>query len=302
MEYVFQTQNITKKYWKKIVLNDVNINVKKGEIYGLIGKNGAGKTTLMKILVGIIKPTYGKIIINESENLDTERKKIGSLIENPSFYPTYSAKKNIELFATMFGVKNPETDKLLDFVNLKDVGKKPVKKFSLGMKQRLGIAISLIGNPEILVLDEPINGLDPEGIKLIRDLLIKINKDYNTTIFISSHLLDELSKIASSYCIIDNGNVIEEITKDELESNCGQYLKIVCDKPDNAKDLLEKNFAGINIKINDKSLCIYSYTDFDGQINKLLINNGIYVKDFTHVNIGLEQYFIDKINDYNNKK
>ena len=295
MEYVFKTQNITKIYKNKKVLKDVNIGVKKGEIYGLIGKNGAGKTTLMKILTGIIYPTSGKITINESEDLSLERKKIGSLIEQPSFYQSFSATKNLKLFATLFSVSYDEIPKVLELVGLSDTGKKRVGKFSLGMKQRLGIAIAMLGNPEILVLDEPINGLDPEGIKDIRDLLIKINKERGTTILISSHLLDELSKIATTYCIIDNGTIIEELSKEEFEKKSGLYLKIVCNNLFDAQELLIKNYADIVVKIEGNELHIFNHTDLSTQISKLLVTNGFEVSEFSLAKSGLEDYFIEKL-------
>lgn len=294
MEYVFIAQNLCKYYGKKCVINNVNIKVKKGEIYGLIGKNGAGKTTLMKMMLGITLPTSGKIFINESENLVEERKKIGSIIETSAFFPQYSARKNLELFATLFNVDYSEIDKVLTLVGLENTGKKPASKFSLGMKQRLGLAIALLGNPKILVLDEPINGLDPEGIKLIRNVILKVNAENKTTIFISSHILDELSKVATTYCLIDKGLIIEEITKQELEAKTSEHINVVCKDMENAKKLIEKNFTSVTAEIKDDHLQITG-AETSGQINKFLISNDFEVSLCSKENTNLEQYFIDKL-------
>ena len=194
-EDVIVTNNLTKVYGKKTVLDHVSLHVARGDIYGFIGKNGAGKTTLMKLLLGLAHPTNGTIKLFGTDKLNEARHRIGVLIEAPAFYANCTAHENMVRFGMLTGASQDEITEILQFVGLGDVGKKKAGKFSLGMKQRLGIAIAMLGQPELLVLDEPINGLDPEGIKEIRDLLLRLNREKGVTIFVSSHLLDELAKI-----------------------------------------------------------------------------------------------------------
>lgn len=212
MEYVIETQNLVKQFKTKLAVNDVSIHVKRGDIYGLIGKNGAGKTSLMKLILGLTNPTQGKIFLFGNENLNGGRKKIGSLIEAPGLYKNCTAYENMLRFATLYGANQKEIKPLLQRVGLENTGAKKAGEFSLGMRQRLGIAIALLGKPEILILDEPINGLDPAGIKEIRDIIIGLNQE-GVTFIISSHLLDELAKVVTNYGIIADGSLIEEIMR-----------------------------------------------------------------------------------------
>lgn len=220
-EYVLRTQNLTKTFERYKAVNHVSMNVRKGDIYGFIGKNGAGKTTFMKMISGLLTPTEGSIelfgMVDENrktgkeknlleekgKTLEVQRKRIGCLIEAPGFYPGMTAEENMNVVCRILGITEKNiVSEMLNFVGLSETGKKKVKNFSMGMKQRLGIAISLIRNPDFLILDEPINGLDPTGIREIRDLLTKLNQERQITILISSHILGELSKIATRYGII----------------------------------------------------------------------------------------------------
>ena len=293
--YAIRTEKLVKRYKNKIVLNEVSINVKQGEIYGLIGKNGAGKTTLMKLILGIAKSDSGKIFINESENLSAQRKNIGSLIESPGLYKGSSAKENLEFFATLYGAEKGEVEKLLKLVGLENTGRKSVGKFSLGMKQRLGIAISLLANPKILVLDEPINGLDPSGIKEIRNLLLDLNKEKNVTILISSHIIDELAKIVDTYGIINNGILVEEISKNELEKKCGNTIKVVCEDNQKAYDFISENFKDIKAELKEDGIYIQTKDEILSTINSELVKNGFAVKEITKSTINIEDFFIERM-------
>ena len=221
MEIILKINNLEKKYKDFKTLNHANIQIEKGAIYGLIGKNGAGKTTLIRIICGLQEPTNGDYslygIKNNNSAITTVRKRLGAIIETPSIYREMTAKDNLIEQYKLVGMPSLEgIDDLLKLVGLENTGKKKAKNFSLGMKQRLGIAIALANNPDFLILDEPINGLDPQGIIEIRELILKLNKERKITILISSHYLDELSKIATHYGFLDNGSIIKEISNEEL--------------------------------------------------------------------------------------
>ena len=242
MSYVLQTSNLTKKYKKQTALNNVNINIKKGDIYGLIGKNGAGKTTLMKIVCGLIHSTHGEIKLFESTDLNKHRKRIGCVIEQPVIYPLMTAREILTYYNKLLGISDySNIDDLLELVGLENAGNKKTKNFSLGMKQRLSIAISLIGNPDFLILDEPINGLDPSGILEIRELLLKLNYERDITILISSHILGELTKVTTKYGIIKDGNLIDEFESKDLEIRCKRYISLKVDDTDKATYIIKNN-------------------------------------------------------------
>ncbi len=228
MENIVITNNLTKKFGEQIAVNNVSISIQKGEIYGLVGRNGAGKTSLMKMLSGLSHPTSGKFSLFGNEygtstalnnNLFL---KVGNLIENPGFFENMTAYDNLMLkaYCTEIEDKEKHINQWLDLVDLQNSGKKKVKNFSLGMKQRLGVAMALIGNPKLLILDEPINGLDPQGIAEMRDIILELNKEYQITVIISSHILEELSKIVTSYGIIDHGKLVYENSKEGMEKEC----------------------------------------------------------------------------------
>ena len=226
MEVLVQTHNLTKQYGRHKVVNSVNLSVNKGEIYGLIGKNGAGKTTVLRLICGLANPTEGDISLFGQNSHDTGylQNRVGILIENPGVYPNISAKDNVKLKCLAMGISSKGyIAELLEDVGLSAADKKKVKHFSVGMKQRLGIALALVGNPELVLLDEPINGLDPQGMAEIRETIIKLNKEKGITFIISSHILGELSKVASSYGIIDKGELKKQILKTELTEELDEY-------------------------------------------------------------------------------
>ena len=294
MEYIVQTQNLTKRYGEKIAVNNVSMNIVKGDIYGFIGRNGAGKTTTMKLLLGTSYPTSGEIQLFGSKNLDKERARIGSLLEAPGLYKNCTAYENMKRFSLLCGGTDKEIKDLLAFVGLGNVGSKQAGAFSLGMRQRLGIALAMLGNPELLILDEPINGLDPAGIKEIRDLILKLNHEREITVLVSSHLLDELSKITTRYGIINSGNLVEEVTADELAERCKQYLRVVTDNPTVTMRLIKDRAPEWECKIEEDTVKIYADTN-SGILNSYLVKSGITVKEIAYARDGFEDYFIKRI-------
>lgn len=299
-EVILKTYNITKKYGNQVAVNNVNMTIKKGEIYGFIGQNGAGKTTLIRLITGLIHKTGGEIELlgatGEAE-LNKSRTMIGSLIETPSFYTNMTARENLEVSRLVRNIPGKKCiDEVLELVGLKDVEKKKVKNFSLGMRQRLGIANALMGNPKLLILDEPINGLDPMGIVEIRELLKKINKEKDMTILISSHILSELSELATTYGIISNGKLIEEITSEQLAEKCRQYIDLKVDDTSRAVTLLERELGISDYEVlEDKKIKVFSNLENVGEVNSILSKSGVIVQSISIKGENLEEYFMNKI-------
>ena len=297
---VLKTYNITKKYGEQLAVDNVNMTIKKGDIYGFIGQNGAGKTTLIRLITGLIHKSGGEIEIlgaNEENELNKARTMVGSLIETPSFYTNMTARENLEVSRLVRNIPGKKCiDEVLELVGLKDVEKKKVKNFSLGMRQRLGIANALMGNPKLLILDEPINGLDPMGIVEIRELLKKINKEKDMTILISSHILSELSELATTYGIISNGKLIEEITAKQLSEKCRQYIDLRVDDTARAVILLERELGISDYEVlEDSNIKVFSNLDNVGEINSLLSRSGIIVESISVKGENLEEYFMNKV-------
>lgn len=295
MEYVIETKNLTKKFNNKIAVDNVNLHVEKGDIYGFIGRNGAGKTTTMRAILGTLIPTSGEIILFGSKDLDKQRRKIGSLIEAPGIYKNCSAFENMKRFSILAGGDDKQINELLEFVGLGNTGKKKAGQFSLGMKQRLGIAIALLGDPELLVLDEPINGLDPAGIKEIRDVILRLNKEKGVTFIISSHLLDELGKVATRYGIIHAGELVEEISAVDLQERCKTCLNIITKDTKKAEEVLKKNNLDKNYKIDGDKISIYSGVEHPEKINEILVKAGVPVEELSFSGSGFEDYFIERL-------
>ena len=295
-EYIIETNNLSKTFGSKKACDQVSMHVKRGDIYGFIGRNGAGKTTAMKLILGLLNPDQGEVsLFGSNTNLEESRSKIGSLIENPSIYKNASAIENMRRFAILFGGTEEEIVNLLDLVGLSNTGKKKAGQFSLGMKQRLGIAIALLGNPEILILDEPVNGLDPAGIKEIRDTIIKLNKEKGVTFLISSHLLDELGKITTTYGVIADGKLVEEISAEDLKAKCEDHLRIKLSDVDKALHILkDNNLLGRYTREAD-GIILYEHFDKANQINTLIIRGGVDVYEITPSFTGLEDYFIERL-------
>lgn len=231
MEYILETKSLSKKYGNFIGLDNLNMKIPKGAIYGFVGKNGSGKTTLIRLICGLQKPSSGEFILygvkNLSEKIEKARHRIGAVVESPAIFSNMTAKENILYQYKVMGIpKDDRVEEILKIVGLCHTKNKKVKNFSLGMRQRLAIAISLVGNPDFLILDEPINGLDPQGIIEIRELILKLNRQKAITILISSHILDELSRIATCYGFIDSGHMIKEMTAEELFENCRKSIEL----------------------------------------------------------------------------
>ncbi|MCR5112675.1 MAG: ATP-binding cassette domain-containing protein [Acholeplasmatales bacterium] len=294
MDYIIETENLTKQFPGKLAVDHINMHIKKGDIYGFIGRNGAGKTTAMKMIAGLTKVTYGSIKLFGSSDLDAGRKKMGILIEDPGIYKNCTAFENLKRFSILSGGTDDDIREILKFVGLADTGNRKAGAFSLGMKQRLGIAIALLGNPELLVLDEPINGLDPEGIKEIRDTLIKLNKEKGITILISSHLLDELAKITNVYGIINNGVLVEEISAEDLRNQFSDSFKVRVDDPNRAVTVLKEAGLLEHYEINGMTIKIYDHIHETDVINKCLVNADIKVYEI-ELGGSFEQYFIERI-------
>ena len=231
MEYVLETDNLTKSYKKFKALNGLTMHVPKGSIYGLVGRNGAGKTTLIRIICGLQEPSSGGYSLystaNDDKGINRVRRRMGAVVETPSIYMDMTAKENIIEQYRLLGVPSYDgAQELLELVGLGDTDGKKARNFSLGMKQRLGIAIALAGNPDFLVLDEPVNGLDPQGIIEMRELILELNREHGITVLVSSHILDELSRLASWYGFIDSGGMIKEISEEELRETCRKSINI----------------------------------------------------------------------------
>lgn len=231
MDYVLQTDNLTKKYRRFPALNELTMHVPKGSIYGLVGKNGAGKTTLIRVVCGLQEPTSGSFTLYQQENnsrsIANARRRIGAVVETPSIFLNMTAEDNLKQQSMILGLPSyDEIPALLKLVGLENTGKKKARNFSLGMKQRLGIAIALVGDPDFLMLDEPINGLDPQGIVEMRELILKLNRERQVTVLISSHILDELSRLATHYGILDSGRMVLELSAAELESKFRSCIRM----------------------------------------------------------------------------
>lgn len=296
MDYVLRTQCLTKQFGEKTAVKNVSMQIKKGEIYGFIGKNGAGKTTLMRLILGAAMPTGGSIeLFGGKENENEARHRIGALLEYPCIYKNCTALENLRRFAILTGADADELEDILELVGLKGVGRKKAGQFSLGMKQRLAIGIALLGHPEFLVLDEPINGLDPAGIKEIRDVILTLNQKKGVTFLVSSHLLDELSKIVTTYGIINDGALIEQITAQELEVRCRHHLKLRVNNIPKATALLSCIVKPEAIKVQDDCICMYDKLGQSDRINRLLVRHGIRVSELSVQTSSLEEYFLERM-------
>lgn len=298
MEYILETHNLEKRYKDFKAISNLNIHVKKGDIYGLIGKNGAGKTTLIRLICGLQKPTSGSYSIYGISNLNKEiinvRKRIGAIVETPSIYLDLTARENLEEQYKIIGLPSYDgINEILELVGLSKTGNKKSKNFSLGMRQRLGIAIALVGNPDILILDEPINGLDPEGIIEIRELILKLNKEKGITVLISSHYLDELSKIATCYGFVDNGKIIKEINSKELEENCRKRFEISVNNIKEATKYLEEKDISYEI-ISEKIINIYDNINIS-ELAVALSSQNCTINEFHEKEESLENYYMNLI-------
>ena len=297
-EYVVETRQVTKSYGSLLALNDVSIHVKRGEIYGLIGDNGAGKTTLLKSLVGHIWPTKGSIILfgqQEEKGLERCRKQVGTMIEEPGYFPYLSVEKNMEYCRLLKGIPGKgRTKEVLQLVGLWDRRKSKCKELSMGMKQRLGLAIAMIGEPQLLILDEPINGLDPSGIIEFRNLLHRLNEEKNITILLSSHILSELQQTATTFGFLSKGKLIEEIGVKELKEKCADYLEISVSEVEAYAAILDKHFPDEQYKILPNHViqlsCPKRATE---EYSRLAASQGILITGLERHQHSLEDYYMN---------
>ncbi|HDK7169315.1 TPA: ABC transporter ATP-binding protein [Clostridium botulinum] len=297
MENILQTYNLTRKYGTTAVVDNINMNIKKGEIYGFLGRNGAGKTTTLRMIMGLISPTKGEYELFGKKMGDREVfGRIGAIIETPGFYPNLTARENLDIHRRLMGIPNKEyVDEALEIVGLTnyDIKKKKVKKYSLGMKQRLGVARALLHKPELLILDEPTNGLDPVGIKEMRETLLDLNKKKEITILVSSHILGEIQQLATKIGIIHKGKLLEEIDYKNFEKKNRHYINLRVNNDKKAVTILEKSMNIKDYEVTEPNkIRIYEMLDKSNDVAKKMISEGIDVYEVNVMNDTLEDYFV----------
>ncbi|XCP84031.1 ABC transporter ATP-binding protein [Roseburia hominis] len=295
-EILLSTKGLTKRYGHHKAVDHVDLHIKRGAIYGFIGRNGAGKTTCLKMISGLAKPTEGEIEMfgYKGKELRQIRSRVGCLIEAPGLYGNMNAYDNLNIKCRLLGIHTPGyVEEILETVGLSDVGKKKTKHYSLGMKQRLGIGLALVGEPDLLVLDEPINGLDPQGIAEVRDTIQKLQKERNMTILISSHILEELSKLATDYGIIHNGSLLQEVTQEELMRRCGERIELTVDRPGEVVPVLDR-MGFSEYKVVDKEhIHIYERLNESTTLNMELARAGIPIRGIAVTSEELETYYLN---------
>ena len=303
-EILIDVNALEKQYMKQKAVKNASFQIKKGMICGLIGPNGAGKTTIMKMLGGLALPTGGGISIfgeTTEKGLAKARTRMSFMIETPYAKEKMTARENLEIQRIQKGVPNKKRiDEVLEIVNLTDTGKKPVKNFSLGMRQRLGIANALLTKPEIMVLDEPINGLDPEGIVEIRELLLRLNREEHITIIISSHILSELSLLCTDYIFINHGEILQTLPASELEKICKEYYRIDTDNNSLAAAVLENKLRFTQFDVDkDGTIKLYEGLEDIRNISKSLFENGVIPTTLAMNEANLEQYYMNMVGEEN---
>lgn len=291
MAYILKTHDLTKRYGQTVAVNSVNMVIERGDIYGCIGENGAGKSTLIRLITGIATPTAGSVELYKSDRLGA----VAAVVESPALHLSLNAEQNLYYQCKMLGLDNPQerAEAVLKTVGLDYLigNKKRVKIFSLGMKQRLGIAMALISNPEFIILDEPMNGLDPVGIVQIRELIKKLNEEKGITFFISSHILSELDKVATKYGFLSHGRLIKEISAEELHAS-QSYVKITLEK--DVDESVKALLSDFDYEIIGKIIKIKGHTEIN-QIMKIFIDANILVSNVEVVNKGIEDYYLEII-------
>ena len=298
MEYVLETDELCKQYGHFTALNHVSMRIPRGSIYGFVGRNGAGKTTLIRLICGLQKPTSGSYTLfgnpNSSRNIRESRKRMGAVVETPSVYLDMTAEDNLKEQYRVLGLPSFESiPELLKLVGLENTGRKKARNFSLGMRQRLGIAIALAGNPDFLVLDEPANGLDPQGIVEMRELILKLNRERHITVLISSHILDELSRLATHYGFIDRGTLLKEITAQELEADCRKCICVTVDHNNALCPVLDE--LGLEYRIlSETEAEIYDQPNITDLV-QALAEKGCAILSIREREESLENYFINLI-------
>ena len=294
---VIKLRDISKKRGQTEILNHLNMTVYQKDIYGFIGQNGAGKSTTMKIIMSLIKETQGQLELFDSLDNQINRSRIGAIIENPAFYPYMTAYENLKYYVQYKGIVEINSiEKVLKMVGLENVRKKKYKNYSLGMKQRLGLALALINNPDLLILDEPLNGLDPQGIVELREILSHLNKKYGITMLISSHILDELEMIATRYGFIHQGQMIEEITAEKLQEKLKKYISLDVENIGLASITLEQKLHTEKFKVmDDHTIYLYDFVNESSLVATTLIQEGVILNKMNISNVSLENYYLSLI-------
>ena len=294
---VIKLRDISKKRGQTEILNHLNMTVYQKDIYGFIGQNGAGKSTTMKIIMSLIKETQGQLELFDSLDNQINRSRIGAIIENPAFYPYMTAYENLKYYIQYKGIVEINSiEKVLKMVGLENARKKKYKNYSLGMKQRLGLALALINHPDLLILDEPLNGLDPQGIVELREILSHLNKKYGITMLISSHILDELEMIATRYGFIHQGQMIEEITAEKLQEKLKKYISLDVENIGLASITLEQKLHTENFKVmDDHTIYLYDFVNESSLVATTLIQEGVILNKMNISNVSLENYYLSLI-------
>lgn len=298
--YVIEVRNLTKTYGKLKALDNVSLRVPKGQIYGLVGKNGAGKTTLMRVLSNQTIGEQGEVSLfgeGTPAGLNKMRRRTGTMIEIPSFYPFLSARENLEYYRHQRGIAGSGcVDEVLEMVELSHADKKKFKNFSLGMKQRLGLALALMNHPELLILDEPVNGLDPEGIVQFRNILLKMNREYDVTILISSHILAELLNLSTHYTFMDSGKIIQDISEKELSAISREHIELKVDSAEKASAVLEQSLGCVSYEVLPGNIVrVYELLGQPDVIAETLVKNNVRLFGIKETQTNLEDYFIELI-------
>lgn len=300
MQYALRTHGLTKTYARAAAVENVSVNVPRGSIYGFVGRNGAGKTTLMRLVSGLINKSGGSYelfgVSDSSRAIDAARRRTGAIIETPSVYPEFTAEQNLKIQCHTLGVPDLSViGRTLEYVGLEHTGRKKAKNFSLGMRQRLGIAAALVGSPDLIILDEPTNGLDPQGIVEIRELLLRLNREQGITVFISSHILSELSKLATHYGFIERGKLVKELTAEELFAACRKCIRIKVDSTKQLSFVLEEKLGVTDYKLLSATEAeIYGEVGV-GRLALALNEAGVVLLESTHRDEDLEGYFINLV-------
>ncbi|MBO0452646.1 ATP-binding cassette domain-containing protein [Candidatus Enterococcus murrayae] len=299
---ILKTNNLTKKYSGNAGVKNIHMTLEKGDIYGFIGQNGAGKTTLLRLITSLIHPTNGTLELfgsGEEQDLINARKKIGAMIETPAFFPKMTARENLNYYRIQRGIADEnEIERVLKLVNLDATGSKRFNQFSLGMKQRLGLALAIMGDPELLILDEPINGLDPTGMIEFREIISKLNQEKKITILISSHILSELTQIATRYGIIHRGALLKEFTKEELNKNTQGYISMKVSSAVKAGEIIQSTMSTKQFEVHStEEIRLFDFHKDTSKVIDLLSSNGIKIYSSNEIKINLEDYFISVIDE-----
>jgi len=297
---ILTAKSLAKTYGNFTALHPADLTIAKGEIVGLVGKNGAGKTTFLKLITGQTLPSGGRLELfgaDTPDRLGKARQRTGAIVEEPCFFRNMTARQNLEYYRIQRGIPGKEAiDAALREVDLADTGRKKFKDFSIGMKQRLGLALALMNHPDFLILDEPINGLDPMGIVEMRELLLNLNREKRITMLISCHVLAEMQNLATSYVFIDRGKIIKKMTARQLEEDCGQYLRLVVDQETRAAAVLDKHFPGIRYSVRpDKSIHIHRLPGKSDEVSRLMADSEISLFSLETRGTSLEDYFVSLV-------